>query len=680
MIDRNILKKRIIEFSNHMKADRFSPFQAGANWKELLRDGRIFFVSYGSSFKVDFKNIDFMGPEINHQEWRAQLNRFAWLRICMEEDINGKNDIFARIAADTINSFYKYREGVTIPNKNFLWENLGDNTLSISVRLGRRYGTGWWGTIPFMRESVIDDAFFQKMYESTLEQVYFMIENMTACGNWGISQLSSLLFLGYVFQNKKWLKIAVRGLNEAFYTQVDDDGVHEEHTLSYHAWMTREFSSYFYLSKGLPELGLNIEPGKLIGMWEYIIDASCPDGQTVGMNDDSRWGYINAEKSVLSYNLAIDIHKDFVTRFGNGKYSDITMRSKYYKGAGQWFLKYRNEKETQMLVFDATIYGGGHCHRAVNSVNFFYGNKMLLLDPGSFNYERSDPFCAYGRQTQSHNTLCIDNMTQVKSSVTEAVSDINGKCVFVNNSYSNGYSDDGNSVAGTHERFVLWYKGKICIINDSVVSSGKQFSANFNFIPNNYSFDGESYATGFDDYNLFVKPIYSNVKLNINLYEGSDKPRAGWIAKDGYRLRGAEKGCSLIVSGGLAEFGSVVAYAAIPFKGNKKPDAAMMNIEELKFDEEEDKRSRIFNKPVIYSIKTSKGTYEVVSAYLKYRDGRLHPSISKTGKYDSDGKLAFVEFVDGKPAFAYLYDGTYLNYDGVKLIMETEFGNYEKTF
>jgi len=681
MIDRKILKERILRYNSFLNTEEFKIFSSNYNWKDTLLKNGLLFTSHDKIVKVDFANIDFTGPEINNQEWRAQLNRYLWLETCMIEDQKGGDGYFAQVAVDTVNAFYKFRKGLKIPDKEFLWKVLGDNTLSISVRLGRRYGNGWWGCLPFMREDIVTDEFLEIMYESTLEQVAFMIEHMTSAGNWRMNQLVSLLFLGYIFQNDEWAGIGARGITEAFHSQVYDDGCHEERTPSYHSWMTMEFTSLFYLSQGLPEFGLNIGVDKLIKMWEYMIIASCPKGKPVGLNDDMRWGYVNMERHAKLLVMAKSVRENLIKKFTDKKITDIDFESRHFESAGQWFIKDKKDDNLQFVIFDATIYGGGHCHRAINSVNFFYGNKMLLLDPGSFNYERSDIFCDFGRRTQSHNTLWVDDMSQLESSATESVSDISGKCVFVHNTYSGGYTDGVNSAVGSHERLMLWYKGKICLINDSITGNGRTFRTNFNFLPGEHEFDGETFTTGFEDFNLRVKPIYSNTEIKSAKYEGSMEPMAGWLAVDGYKLKGGEKGISLVVEGSIKkERGSVTAYALLPFEGTDSLDAVMLNMKELELDETEDIKSRIYNKPVCYSIKSGDSIFEIVSGYLKFRNSRLHPSIGKTGLYDSDGKLALVEFIDKKPVFAYIFDGTYLIYNGETLIKETEYGNYEKSF
>lgn len=597
----------------------------------------------------------------------------------MIEDAAGEDDFFAHVAADTINAFYKFREGIGIPDKEFLWKELGDNTLSISVRLGHFYGMGWWGTVPFMRESVITDEFLEKMYESTLVQIDFMVEHMTSAGNWRMSQLSCLMFMGYIFENEEWLRFGVKGLNEAFHNQVDECGSHEEHTWSYHNWMAKEFTSFFYLSAGLPELGLTIDSDKLIRMWEYSILAACPDGHPAGLNDSLRWGYARLDEYREKYENTIASYQRLIEKFTDRQYRDIRNDSRFFKEAGQWFVRSDESGDIQMLVFDGTIYGGGHCHKAVNSVSFYCGGRMLLTDPGTFNYERSDPFCQYGRDTNSHNTVVMDGLSQQKSSLIESASDIEGKCTFIHNSYCGGYTDGERSTTGIHERLVVWYKGKFCMINDSMAGSGKEFTANFNFFPSNHSFDGKTFATGFGDTDIMIKPIYSNVPIKQVVYEESMEPMAGWLAKDGSKLKGAEPGCAMQVSGKMKDNGTVVSYILMPFKNGEIPDVKMHNHDELASDEIQDEKSRIYNKPVKYSIEADRIRYDIITGYSKNRDSRLHLPIGKTGRYESDGKLAVVEFKDGKPVFAYVYDGSYLMYDEKLLFEEKEFGNYEKT-
>lgn len=675
MINREKIKKRIHEFSSHLNMDEYRLFNT-LDYKKGLLEEKILFTGDSQYHKVDFKNIDFTGPEIENQEWRAQLNRFMWLRTCMIEDGTSSDDFYAKVTEDTINAFYKFREGTEIPDKEFLWKELGDNTLSISVRLGRRYGSGWWGTIPFMRESVITDDFLDTMYEATLVQVKFMIDHMTSAGNWRISQLSSLLFLGYIFDNQEWLRISVHGLNEAFHHQVEEDGSHEEHTLGYHKWMTKEFSSYFYLSQGIPSLGLQIGIKKLIMMWEFIILSACPDGLSPGLNDDRRWGYVKTEAQIKAYYDDIASHRNLVEKFSETKYRDIRNDSVFFKDAGQWFV--RDDK--QMLVFDGTKYGGGHCHKAVNNIEFYCGGRMLLTDPGTFNYERKDPLCMYGRETQSHNSVVMDGLSQTKSSLIESAHDIEGRCVFVHNSYTGGYTDGVKSAAGIHERLVLWYKGRFCLINDSIAGSGKEFTANFNFLPTEYCFNGTSFSTGFGDTDIMLKSIYSNVDLEQKVYEGSWDPVAGWLSKDGYMLMGGEPGNSMHVNGNVKESGTIVSYVLVPFENGVIPGAEMLNYDELVADEEQDIKSRIYNKPVKYSLKVDGIRYDIVTGYSKNRDSRLSLPIGRTSCYESDGKLALVEFSKGQPVFAYLYDGTYLLHKGNVLIEKENFGNYEKTF
>lgn len=677
MIDRERLKDRIKHYTESLKASEIPLFKGDYDWANHLRRSEIYFISFGKAQKVDFKNIDFTGPEIENQEWRAQLNRFFWLSTCMEEDAAG-DEYFTGIAKDTVNAFLNFRDGVVLTDKKSVLDRLGDNVLNTSIRLGKRHDNGWWGTLPFMNNSIITDAFLEKAYDSTKEQIDFMIKYMAPHGNGRISQLTCLLFLGYIFENEEWLRFGTRGLNEAFRSQFDESGTHYEHNQGYHIWMTKEFTSIFQLACNIPELGLKIDSDKLIRAWEYSILSSCPDGKVVGLNDDKRWGYVNTEININNYHKAIEVHRSLIKDFTNRPYRDIKNDSRFYEEAGQWYVRNNKPNETQVLIFDATVFGGGHCHKAVNSISFYSGKRMLLTDPGTFNYEKKDPFRLYGKETRSHNTLNVDGLNQLWSSPVNQVSDIEGKCVFINNSYTNGYASEKSGATGIHERLVLWLKDKFCLINDFIVGSGREFTANFNFLPSDYSFNGSTFATGFGDKDIMIKPVYSNVPLKQNVYVESMDPMAGWLSKDGYKLRGAEKGCSMHVSGGIKNHGTIVSYIMMPFDNGVIPDADILNKDELIKDESEDEKNRIWDKPVKYSIRAGSGVYDIITGYGRYRESRQQMPIGRFAKYESDGKLTMVEFKDGKPVFAYLYDGSYLMYKGSMLIDETEAGNYER--
>jgi hypothetical protein len=253
-----------------------------------------------------------------------------------------------------------------------------------------------------------------------------------------------------------------------------------------------------------------------------------------------------------------------------------------------------------------------------------------------------------------------------------------GRCVFIYNIYSNGYGGDDRSVAGSHERMALWIKDEFVLVNDIIKTSGNHFTANFNLLPgNNGLFEGGVYSNH-DGYGIMIKPIYSNCGLSVNLYEGSMDPMAGWLAIDGSMQKGGEPGSSVHFKGDVAEDASVAAYVLAPYAGGSRPSVELINRTELEKAELRDRNSRIYNSAVHYRIRTGSGEYGIVSAYLKYRNGRLHPSIGEAGEYESDGKLAVVEFKQEKPVFAYLYEGTYLNHRGITLISEEEAGNYER--
>ena len=109
-------------------------------WIEALDKGRIRFVdgpeSHPSFHIPDFRKINFSGAELDHQEWRAQINRFYWARPLTLEYLRTRDLKYARILRDTIEAWLDYHQGNTYRE----YGDIGsvDSTLNISVRLGQK--------------------------------------------------------------------------------------------------------------------------------------------------------------------------------------------------------------------------------------------------------------------------------------------------------------------------------------------------------------------------------------------------------------------------------------------------------------------------------------------------------------------------------------------------------------
>ena len=127
---------------------------------ELLAQNKIPFSGGATEVQYkSFKDIDFRGPEINNQEWRAQLNRFFWLEPIAWEYERTKDKRLAEIARESIEAWLDFRTFTGTETNASVWMTTGDNTLSTSIRLGQFNRRGWWGAVPYLNDSgYFDDA------------------------------------------------------------------------------------------------------------------------------------------------------------------------------------------------------------------------------------------------------------------------------------------------------------------------------------------------------------------------------------------------------------------------------------------------------------------------------------------------------------------------------------------
>ena len=70
-------------------------------------------------------------------------------------------------------------------------------------------------------------------------------------------------------------------------------------------------------------------------------------------------------------------------------------------------------EDARWLIFDTGPYGGPHGHEDKLSFELFAYGAPFIVDPGSYTYNRSDPYREYFVGSQGHNTVLVDNKSQV---------------------------------------------------------------------------------------------------------------------------------------------------------------------------------------------------------------------------------------------------------------------------
>jgi hypothetical protein len=133
----------------------------------------------------------------------------------------------------------------------------------------------------------------------------------------------------------------------------------------------------------------------------------------------------------------------------------------------------------QQLVIDAGPHGPGHGHADALSVNLARNGRVLLLDPGTFEYLGGGERARY-RGTGAHNTLRVDSLDQAEgmgpfawktSPLVTAERWVTGQQFDLFVGSHNGYSRLAEPV--THRRWVFHREGQFWLVRDVATGQGK---------------------------------------------------------------------------------------------------------------------------------------------------------------------------------------------------------------
>ncbi len=467
------LKKRMANVRNEPLANA----SRGRDVADRAVEGILLFRWLGDiPTHVGRKNIDWSGSHHGHQEWRAQLNRFLQLAPLAYAYQETGEERYAEAARDYIEDWIR-----THPHRPEWRMASYDNTLNLSIRIGHlhRNPGGWLGSLPiFLSSPQFDDAFVEQIIESACAQLDYEMGHMPSGINWRIAAadclIASGLRLAFLPQAQHWLEFGVACLNDAWYRQVLPDGVHEERNPGYHTWMTGVMTLYCDLKRAFPELGLVMEPVRVAAMWDYALACTRPNGAFNALHDctgerSGAWSDDCPAASIRRERAA------FRSRWGLPE-SDPPLFF-YSAGAGQALWRTGWDEDATYVTFDATQWGGGHCHLSRNSIQLHAFRQTMIADPGTFSYEKSDPFSWYGKSTRAHSTICLNGYNQSSTNPSRTTMFTAPGYGFISSDYEGGYWDGewlwgfthlGRGIWASHWRGMLWIQDLGLMIGDSV--------------------------------------------------------------------------------------------------------------------------------------------------------------------------------------------------------------------
>lgn len=307
-----------------------------------------------------------------------------------------------------------------------------------------------------------------KMWETAdlLSQEFFHSTNT----NHGMFQdIALLLFSIYFYEEnttkcEKYKQLSISRLRDYFSFVFTEEGVHKEHSPSYHLLVTNYVKR---LAKWLSVIDLNTskEFNEICRRAEEFVNYIVrPDGKLPPIGDTE-------PKPVNSTSRKLFNSQEFKYAISAGRegkppkdVDKVFMKSGYAIFRDDWNLK---EKGTYIL-FSASYHGNYHKHSDDLSVYIYSGGEIITeAGPNGYNYQ--DSFTKYAYSSFAHNTLIVNGngLPRTDNKI--------DKVKIVDHKIENGFSEAigiNNRYEGvSHTRKVNYNKNEQKItVDDSVVS------------------------------------------------------------------------------------------------------------------------------------------------------------------------------------------------------------------
>lgn len=625
-----------------------------------IATGTVFFFQT-TPVQVGLTNIDWSGGHVHHQEWRAMLNRFFHLGPLASAYQHTADERFARAARAYIEDWLNQGGSCETGDKT----RVGDNTLSMSIRLGTSMHFGWSGLLPvFMESAAFDDAFLDRVLSSISTQARFLSCHLTKWGNWRISELDALVFVALRFpfleNADELLRVGIAGIRNALATQFLPDGVHIERTPGYAFWMTRVALNYHRLVKLFPEADVGVDPALIAKAFDYRVQSVLS-----GFNDSNVTWKDPVELPELDERCAALRH------LLPEKADELPPLEQVFPCAGQVFVRSAWQPGSDYLAFDASTWGGGHTHLSRLGFTFRSGGRLLIADPGKFTYEMTDPFGPYGKSTPAHSTLNVNGWNQSDTDAKLLRTEFTTETVLIHAEYAGGYwpgthywgfEKHGRGTFGRHERIVFQVRGQYMLVLDTMeCDPGTTVHNCWQMGPmDGWKSDPRalSWWSTNDDVNVLVKMVMPPTGTEMECFEGSENPLRGWVGHHSHKAAPApqvEFRCPAAPV--YWKHGVISAMLIAPFTGADVPDYRVAEIRGA-----EDK--------YLHTVELTlpDGSRDSITWTRK-----LEIPIEEPEHLTTDALFVWLRSdSDGRPAKCFLLNGSYLKHKGQLLFQDDE--------
>lgn len=202
----------------------------------------------------------------------------------------------------------------------------------------------------------------------------------------------------------KLISISLERLSEYFRSCFTSEGVHVEHSPSYHLMVARHVHEHLefmdILTSSRPENLLRI----LAKAELHAIHCIQPDGRFLPLSDTSQTPLTNAQMNVFT-------SREFSYAASGGKTGQvppdrtlIETKSGYLFHRSAW-----GDPNAAYMSFIAAYNGGYHKHSDDLHLYLWKSGYELLTESGPYGYQMKEPYVRYGFSQYGHNNIIVDS-------------------------------------------------------------------------------------------------------------------------------------------------------------------------------------------------------------------------------------------------------------------------------
>ncbi len=314
--------------------------------------------------------------------------------------------------------------------------------LEISIRL-----ITWIFTLYFFDDSkeINNEEFFKKIFISLFQHAYYLKYFYTRSSfNHTVGDLFGIYFFSKIFKElkpiKKWENYFFKKFKKQIYLQTRLDGTNIEQSVNYHRFVLEFFSLFLILN---PNALDQAEREIIEKMYNYLLFSIKPNKSfpLIGDLDDGKVLLLTFHNK-NPFNILLNLGSILFQRenlknlsetieipsilllgiegyktFNNLKSQEPRKKIKYFRNAGYAIMRNNWTSKANYIFVDNGNFGpksAGHSHSSISNFVFSHKGKDIIIDSGTYTYNKSLNERNLFRSSKAHNVLTINSENQAK--------------------------------------------------------------------------------------------------------------------------------------------------------------------------------------------------------------------------------------------------------------------------